>query len=122
MSVGHLGWLSDTAGHIVLQGGFHHVCPWHPSICGNPPCVVFFQGVIADLKLQGDPRAAERQCEEEEDDTEEVSADSPTGAGWGAAALCSWLTLCPFSPGKCRSLVILAAGQKVDTNPRGKTG
>lgn len=95
------------------------------SICGACPSVaalgvVSFQGVIADLKLQGDPRVAERQCEEEEDDTEEVSTGSPAGAGWGAAAPCSQLNPHPFSLG--RPPVILAAGQKVDANPRGKTG
>jgi len=84
--------------------------------------VVSFQGVIADLKLQGDPRAAERQCEEEEDDAEEVSAGSLAGAGWGAAAPCSQLTPRPFSPGERRSLVISAAGRKADTDPQGKTG
>lgn len=73
----------------------------HTSLHGTHPSVaalgmVSFQGVIADLKLQGDPRAAERQCEEEDDDTEEVSAGSPAGAGWeGGAASCSWLNLCP---------------------------
>lgn len=38
------------------------------------------QGVIADLKLRGDPRAAEHQCEEEEDDAE-VSLGWPQA--WG---------------------------------------
>lgn len=62
------------------------ICLWHTSVRGTCPsvatlCVISFQGVIADLKLQGDPRAAERQCEEEEDDTEEVSTGSLTGGG-----------------------------------------
>lgn len=38
------------------------------------------QGVIADLKLRGDPRAAEHQCEEEEDDVE-VSVGWPQPRG-----------------------------------------
>jgi len=90
MYVGHLGtwWLSSTSRHI--QGGLRHV-----SFRGTRPSVtalgvVSFQGVIADLKLQGDPRAAERQCEEEEDDAEEVSAGSLAGAGWGGC--------CPVLP------------------------
>lgn len=76
-------WLSDMEGPIMPLGGL-----WHTSVRGTCPSmaaisIVSFQGVIADLKLRGDPRAAERQCEEEEDDTEEVSAGSPAGAGWG---------------------------------------
>lgn len=31
-----------------------------------------FQGIIGDLKVVGDPRAAERYCEEEEDDSDGV--------------------------------------------------
>lgn len=58
--------------------------------------MVSFQGVIADLKLHGDPRAAERQCEEEEDDAEEVRAcSSSQGRLWGATAPCSRLTPSP---------------------------
>lgn len=73
-----------------------HVRPWCVSVCGACPSVaalgvVSLQGVIADLRLQGDPRAAERQCEEEEDDAEEVSTGSPDGAGWGG--------LLPQAPG-----------------------
>ncbi|PKU32173.1 collagen alpha-1 chain [Limosa lapponica baueri] len=49
--------LEDGSGLFVAQAG------------GADPDK--YQGVIADLKLRGDPRAAERQCEEEEDDTEE---------------------------------------------------
>lgn len=100
----------------------------HTSLHGTHPSVaalgmVSFQGVIADLKLQGDPRAAERQCEEEDDDTEEVSAGSPAGAGWeGGCCLMLLAQPLPFSLGKCRSLVISAVGQKVATNPQGKSG
>lgn len=43
-------------------------------------CTGVLQGVIADLKLRGDPRAAEHQCEEEEDDAE-VSLGWPQA--WG---------------------------------------
>lgn len=31
------------------------------------------QGVIAELRVVGDPRAAERHCEEDEDDSDMVS-------------------------------------------------
>lgn len=75
-----------TSWHWVVCGT--HLSVAHTSVHGTCPSMaaismVSFQGVIADLKLRGDPRAAERQCEEEEDDTEEVSAGSPAGAGWG---------------------------------------
>lgn len=33
------------------------------------------QGVIAELRVVGDPRAAERHCEEDEDDSDMVSDD-----------------------------------------------
>lgn len=33
----------------------------------------FQQGVISELRVVGDPRAAERLCEEEEDDSDMVS-------------------------------------------------
>lgn len=104
------------------QGGLRHtsVHGTHPSMAALG--VVSFQGVIADLKLQGDPRAAERQCEEEDDDTEEVSAGSLAGAGWGGCCLMLLAHSLPFSPGKCRSPAISAAGQKVATNPQGKSG
>lgn len=36
-----------------------------------------FQGIIGDLKVAGDPRAAERYCEEEEDDSDGVSPKVP---------------------------------------------
>lgn len=35
--------------------------------------ILALQGVIAELKVKGDPRAAEVQCEEEEDDSDMVS-------------------------------------------------
>lgn len=34
---------------------------------------VLQQGVIAELRVVGDPRAAERQCEEDDDDSDMVS-------------------------------------------------
>ncbi|KPP60107.1 hypothetical protein Z043_121914, partial [Scleropages formosus] len=38
-----------------------------------------FLGVIGDLKVVGDPRAAERYCEEEEDDSDAASGDYGSG-------------------------------------------
>lgn len=81
--------------------------------------MVSFQGVIADLKLRGDPRAAEHQCEEEEDDVE-VSTGSTAGAGSGPLPPCSRLSPHPFSMGKRRSLGILAVVWKVDSSPRAR--
>lgn len=103
------------------------VAEWHDRshhsrvacLCPPPP-VVSFQGVIADLKLRGDPRAAERQCEEEEDDAE-VSAGSTAGAGSGPPPPCSQLGPHPFSTGKHRSLGILAAAWKVASSPQGRS-
>lgn len=43
----------------------------------SPVLVCVFQGVIGDLKVVGDPRAAERHCEEEEDDSDAVSQKAP---------------------------------------------
>ncbi|XP_078537595.1 collagen alpha-1(XVIII) chain isoform X2 [Lissotriton helveticus] len=40
-----------------------------------------YQGVIAELRLRGDPRAAELQCEDEEDDTDVISGDFGSGVG-----------------------------------------
>lgn len=34
---------------------------------------VLQQGVIAELRVVGDPRVAERQCEEDDDDSDMVS-------------------------------------------------
>lgn len=42
-------------------------------ICIIKDVVVSQQGVIGDLRVVGDPRAAERHCEEEEDDSDMVS-------------------------------------------------
>lgn len=103
-------WPSGTAGHITAG--------WLVRV--PHPCTVSLQGVIADLKLQGDPRAAERQCEEEEDDTE-VSTGSMAGEGSGVPPPCSQLSSHPFSMGKCRSLGILAAGWKVDDSPQARS-
>lgn len=36
-------------------------------------CLCSQQGVIAELRVVGDPRAAERQCEEDDDDSDMVS-------------------------------------------------
>lgn len=81
--------------------------------------MVSFQGVIADLKLRGDPRAAERQCEEEEDDAE-VSAGSTAWVGSGLPPPCSQLSPHPFSMGKRRALGILAAGWTADCSPQAR--
>lgn len=35
-----------------------------------------FQGVISELHVVGDPRAAERHCEEDEDDSDLVSVST----------------------------------------------
>lgn len=78
--------------------------------------MVSLQGVIADLKLRGDPRAAEHQCEDEEDDAE-VSAVSTARRAQGCPPPCSQLSPYPFFPGKHRSLGILAVGWKVDSSP-----
>ncbi|KAL8182810.1 UNVERIFIED_CONTAM: hypothetical protein K2H54_001907 [Gekko kuhli] len=42
--------------------------------------ILALQGVIAELKVKGDPRAAEVQCEEEDDDSDMVSGDGGSGA------------------------------------------
>ena len=39
-------------------------------------CVCVFQGVISELKVIGDPRAAELQCDEDGDDSDAVSTSS----------------------------------------------
>lgn len=49
---------SDTNMRIIIR---HQRC-------------VFQQGVISELRVVGDPRAAERLCEEEEDDSDMVSS------------------------------------------------
>lgn len=38
------------------------------------PLSLFCKGVIGELRVVGDPRAAERHCEEEEDDSDMVSS------------------------------------------------
>ncbi|KAF2973630.1 hypothetical protein EK904_015215 [Melospiza melodia maxima] len=65
-------WPRGTAAHVTAG--------WLARV--PHPRTVSLQGVIADLKLRGDPRAAERQCEEEEDDTE-VSGDFGSGMEGG---------------------------------------
>lgn len=74
------------------------------------------QGVIADLRLRGDPRAAEHQCEEEEDDAE-VSTERLQPGG---LLLGSWAEALCLSPAECRHLEILAAGQRTGIIPQGR--
>ncbi|KAF7235516.1 Collagen alpha-1(XVIII) chain [Varanus komodoensis] len=58
--------LEDGSGLFVAQAG------------GADPDK--YQGVIAELKVKGDPQAAEVQCEEEEDDSDIISGDGGSGA------------------------------------------
>lgn len=59
--------LEDGSGLFVAQAG------------GADPDK--YQGVIAELRVKGDPRAAEMQCEDEEDDTDVISGDFGSGVG-----------------------------------------
>lgn len=49
----------------------HHTCHGHQNKLTNL-CVCLFQGVIGDIRVLKDPGAAERHCEEDEDDFDAV--------------------------------------------------
>ncbi|XP_069472174.1 collagen alpha-1(XVIII) chain isoform X2 [Ambystoma mexicanum] len=57
--------LEDGSGLFVAQAG------------GADPDK--YQGVIAELRVKGDPRTAELQCEDEEDDSDVISGDFGSG-------------------------------------------
>lgn len=49
-------------------------------MCLRPQWHDVLQGVIADLRLRGDPRAAEYHCEEEDDTEVSTEQMQPGGA------------------------------------------